>query len=152
MVVRNLFARCGISSCLVSTAAVGQRFVDRERSVFYVKKKWKIVTTRPMLIEVMAPSVLGVSNLKTASFLSSQASRKLSCAVKRVLVVLLTERQLICQCQTTCRTFSAACARFRISWAMHVLCASSQVQFTIIWVTSGAAAAVYVEPVCGRQS
>ena len=36
---------------------------------------------RPRLIEVMAPSLLGVSDLKTASFLSSQASRKLSCAV-----------------------------------------------------------------------
>ena len=54
VVVRNLFARCGSSSCLVSTAGVGQRFVDREGSVFYVKKKWKIVTTRPGLIEVMA--------------------------------------------------------------------------------------------------
>ena len=30
VVVRNLFARCGSSSCLVSTAAVGQQFVDRE--------------------------------------------------------------------------------------------------------------------------
>ena len=37
VVVRNLFARCGSSSCLVSTAAVGQQFVDREGSVFYVK-------------------------------------------------------------------------------------------------------------------
>ena len=55
VVVRNLFARCGSSSCLVSTAAVGQQFVDREGGVFCVKKKWKIVTTRPMLIEVMAP-------------------------------------------------------------------------------------------------
>ena len=34
VVERNLFARCGRSSCLVSTAAVGQQFVDREgRSV-----------------------------------------------------------------------------------------------------------------------
>ena len=39
VVVRNLFARCGSSSCLVSTAAVGQQFVDREGGVFYVKKK-----------------------------------------------------------------------------------------------------------------
>ena len=30
VVVRNLFARCGSSSCLVSTPAVGQQFVDRE--------------------------------------------------------------------------------------------------------------------------
>ena len=30
VVVRNLFARCGNFSCLVSTAAVGQQFVDRE--------------------------------------------------------------------------------------------------------------------------
>ena len=30
VVVRNYFARCGRSSCLVSTAAVGQQFVDRE--------------------------------------------------------------------------------------------------------------------------
>ena len=29
-VVMNLFARCGSSSCLVSTAAVGQQFADRE--------------------------------------------------------------------------------------------------------------------------
>ena len=36
VVVRNLFARCGSSSCLVSTTAVGQQFVDRERSVFHV--------------------------------------------------------------------------------------------------------------------
>ena len=37
VVVRNLFARSGSSSCLVSTAAVGQQFVAREGSVFYVK-------------------------------------------------------------------------------------------------------------------
>ena len=37
VVVRDLFARCGSSSCLVSTAAVGQNFVDGEGSVFYVK-------------------------------------------------------------------------------------------------------------------
>ena len=37
VVVRNLVARCGSSSCLISTAAVGQQFVDREGSVFYVK-------------------------------------------------------------------------------------------------------------------
>ena len=55
--VRNLFAMCGSSSCLVSTAAVGQQLVDRDGGVFYVKKKWKIVTTRPRLIEVMAPYV-----------------------------------------------------------------------------------------------
>ena len=55
VVVRNLFARCGGSLCLVSTAAVGQHSVDREGGVFYVKKKWKIVTMRPRLIEVMAP-------------------------------------------------------------------------------------------------
>ena len=55
VIVRNFFAMCGTSSCLVSTAAVGQQFVDSEGCVFYVKKKWKIVTTRPKLIEVMAP-------------------------------------------------------------------------------------------------
>ena len=33
VVVRNLFARCGSSSCLVSTAAVGQQFVDCEVGV-----------------------------------------------------------------------------------------------------------------------
>ena len=37
MVVRNLFARCGNFSYLVSTTAVGQQFVDREGGVFYVK-------------------------------------------------------------------------------------------------------------------
>ena len=30
VVLRNLYARCGSSSCLVSTAAVGQQFVDRD--------------------------------------------------------------------------------------------------------------------------
>ena len=55
MVVRILFARCGSFSCLVSTTAVRQQFVDREGGMFCVKKKWKIVTMRPMLIEVMAP-------------------------------------------------------------------------------------------------
>ena len=46
VVVMNLFARCGSSSCLVSTAAVGQQFVDREGGVFYVKmvEKFKKVT------------------------------------------------------------------------------------------------------------
>ena len=34
---------------------MGQQIVDREGGVFYVKKKWKIVTTRPRLVEVMAP-------------------------------------------------------------------------------------------------
>ena len=37
VVVRNLFARCGSSSCLVLIAAVGQKFVDREGGVFHVK-------------------------------------------------------------------------------------------------------------------
>ena len=37
MVVRNLFARSGSSSCLVSTAAVGHQYVDREGGVFYDK-------------------------------------------------------------------------------------------------------------------
>ena len=37
VVVRNLYARCGSFSCLVSTAAVGRQFVDREGGVFYVK-------------------------------------------------------------------------------------------------------------------
>ena len=53
--MRNLFAKCGSFSCLVSSAAVGQQIVDREGGVFYVKKKWNIVTTRSKLIEVMAP-------------------------------------------------------------------------------------------------
>ena len=39
VVVRVLFARCGSFSCLVSTAAVGQQFVDREGGMFCVKKK-----------------------------------------------------------------------------------------------------------------
>ena len=68
VVVRNLFARCGSSSCLVSTAAVGQQFVDREEGVFYVKKKWKIVTTRPRLIEVMAPYARIPEHLGPADF------------------------------------------------------------------------------------
>ena len=37
VVVRNLFARCGNSLCLVSTAAVRQQFVDCEGGVFYVE-------------------------------------------------------------------------------------------------------------------
>ena len=37
VVVRNFFARCGSSFCLVSTAAVGQQFVGREEGVFYVR-------------------------------------------------------------------------------------------------------------------
>ena len=55
LVVKNLFARCGSFFCLVPTAAVGGQFVDREEGVFCVKKMWKIVKMRPMLIEVMAP-------------------------------------------------------------------------------------------------
>ena len=68
VVVRNLFARCGSSSCLVSTAAVGQQFVDREGGLFYIKKKWKIVTTRSRLIEVMAPYVKISEHLGPADF------------------------------------------------------------------------------------
>ena len=68
VVVRDLFARCGTSSCLVSTAAVGQQFVDREVGVFYVKKRWKIVTTRPMLVEVMAPYASVPEHLVPADF------------------------------------------------------------------------------------
>ena len=41
VVVRNLFARCGSFSCLVSTAAVRQQFVDREGGMFCVKKSGK---------------------------------------------------------------------------------------------------------------
>ena len=37
VVVRNLFARCGSFSSLVSTTAVGQQFVDREGGVFHVR-------------------------------------------------------------------------------------------------------------------
>ena len=37
VVVRNFFMRCGSSFCLVSTAAVGRQFVDREGGVLYVK-------------------------------------------------------------------------------------------------------------------
>ena len=53
---------------MVSTAAVGQQFVDREGCLFYVKKKWKIVTTRPGLIEVMAPYVRIPEHLVPADF------------------------------------------------------------------------------------
>ena len=48
VVVRNLLASCGSLSCSISTADVGQQFVDREGGVFFVKKKWKFVTTRPI--------------------------------------------------------------------------------------------------------
>ena len=37
VVVRNFFEGCGRLSCLVSTTAVGQQFVDRKGGVFYVK-------------------------------------------------------------------------------------------------------------------
>ena len=37
VVVRNLFARWGSFSCLVSTTAVGEQFVDCEGGVFYVR-------------------------------------------------------------------------------------------------------------------
>ena len=46
---------CHNSCSLPKIYTVGQQFVDREGGVFCVKKKWKIVTTRPMLTEVMAP-------------------------------------------------------------------------------------------------
>ena len=59
-IVRNFFAKCDTSSCLVSTAAVGH--------VFYVKKKLKIVTTRPKLIEVMAPHERIPEHLGSADF------------------------------------------------------------------------------------
>ena len=114
VVVRSLFARCGSSSCLVSPAVVGQQCDHCEGSVFYFKKRWKIVMMRPRLIEVMAPSLLGVSDLKMASLLSSQASRKLSCAVLEYWWFSRQKRQLTCQCQVTYRTFSAICALFRI--------------------------------------
>ena len=68
VLVRNFFAKCGTSSCLVSTAAVGQQFVDSEGGVFYVEKKWKIVTTRPKLIEVMAPYARVPEHLGPADF------------------------------------------------------------------------------------
>ena len=68
--VRNFFAKCGTSSCLVSTAAVGQQFVDSEGGVCYVEKKWKIVTTRPKLIEVMAPYARVPEHLGPADFRS----------------------------------------------------------------------------------
>ena len=67
-VVRSLFGKCGSSSCFVLTAAVGQQFADREGGVFYVKKKWKIVTTRPKLIEVMAPYARIPGHLGSADF------------------------------------------------------------------------------------
>ena len=62
------------------TAAVGQQVVDREGGVFYVKKKWKIVTTRPMLIEVMAPYARIPEHLGPADF--KPCSGKV-CAVQR---------------------------------------------------------------------
>ena len=68
VVVSNFFARCGSSSCLVSTAAVEQQSVDREGGVFHVKKKWKIVTPQPRLIEVMAPYARIPEHLGPADF------------------------------------------------------------------------------------
>ena len=80
VVVRDLFARCGTFCCLVSTAALGQQFVDHEGGVFYVKKRWKIVTTRPMLIVVMAPYARIPEHLGPADF--RPCSGKV-CAVQR---------------------------------------------------------------------
>ena len=68
VIVRNFFAKCGTSSCLVPTAAVGQQVVDSEKGVFYVQKKWKIVTTRLKLIEVMAPYARVPEHLGPADF------------------------------------------------------------------------------------
>ena len=68
VIVRNFFAKRDTSSCLVSTAAVGQQFVDNEGVVFCGKKKLKIVTTRPKLIEVMAPYARIPEQLGPASF------------------------------------------------------------------------------------
>ena len=72
MAVRNLFARSGSSSCLVSTAAVGQKFVDRKGGVFYAEKNWKIVTTQPRLVEDVAlcakiPEHLGPADFRPCS-------------------------------------------------------------------------------------
>ena len=67
-IARNFFTKCDTSSCLVSTAAVGQQFVDCEECVFYVKKKLKIVTTWPKLIEVMAPYARIPEHLGSADF------------------------------------------------------------------------------------
>ena len=67
-IVRNFFAKCDTSSCLVSTAAVGQQFVDSEGCMSYVKKQMKIVTTRPKLIEVMAPYARIPEHLGSADF------------------------------------------------------------------------------------
>ena len=88
VVVRNLFARWGSSSFLVSTAAVGQQFVDCEGGVFYVKKKWKIVTTRPRLIEVMAlyariPKHLGPAEAR--SLQTALSTRRSSLSLSGVL-------------------------------------------------------------------
>ena len=61
VVVRNFFAKSVSSSCLVSTAAVGQQFVDHEGGVFYVKKlemikKGHRSSTRPHLPSSVARS------------------------------------------------------------------------------------------------
>ena len=66
--MRHFFAKCDTSSYLVSTAAVGQQIVDSEGCVFYVKKKFKIVTTGPKLIEVMAPYARIPEHLGSADF------------------------------------------------------------------------------------
>ena len=50
--MRNLFARCGSFLCLVSTTAVGQQFVDREESVYYVKMLEMIKVTGAVHVHV----------------------------------------------------------------------------------------------------
>ena len=59
--MRNFFAKCDTSSCLVSTAAVGQQFVDSDDGVFYVNKKLKIVTRTQEFQSIWALQISGLA-------------------------------------------------------------------------------------------
>ena len=61
------FAKCG-THLVWSRPQLLDNNLSIARGVFYVKKKWKIVTTRPKLIEVMAPYARVPEHLGPADF------------------------------------------------------------------------------------
>ena len=63
VVVRNLFARCGSFSCLVSTTAVGQQFVDREGACSTLRC-WKC-SRRSQERHTLTSSIISCALLKT---------------------------------------------------------------------------------------
>ena len=63
VVVRNLFARCGSFSCLVSTTAVGKQFVDREGACS-TSRWWKCLRRSQERLSLTS-SVISCALLKT---------------------------------------------------------------------------------------